>query len=77
MYILFHKESCPFCVKVRQFASDNGVELVLADSPTGSPSRAILEKLGGKSMVPFLIDTDAGQYMYESGDIIDYLAAGK
>jgi len=73
MLILFHKEECPFCQKVRQFMSDQNISYVSVVSKTGAPSRDILEKLGGKGQVPFLIDTDQGKWMYESDDIIHYL----
>ena len=73
MLLLVHKEGCPFCVKVRQFMSENNLSYVSLVSESGSKSRKILEDLGGQTQVPFLIDFDAGEYMYESGDIIDYL----
>lgn len=74
MIILFHREECPYCLKVRQFCSDNQVSYVSIVTPVGSKSRGILEKLGGKQQVPFMVDTDQGMMMYESQDIIDYLA---
>ncbi|MBP7819525.1 glutathione S-transferase N-terminal domain-containing protein [Candidatus Gracilibacteria bacterium] len=73
MLILFHKEECPYCAKVRQFLSDSGVSYVSLVTPNGADSRKILEQLGGKQQVPFLLDTDAGEWLYESADIIDYL----
>lgn len=73
MLILFHKEECPYCLKVRQFMSDNSVSYVSLVTPNGSESRKILEKLGGKQQVPFLLDTDHGEWLYESSDIIDYI----
>ncbi|PIZ77803.1 glutaredoxin [Candidatus Peregrinibacteria bacterium CG_4_9_14_0_2_um_filter_41_14] len=75
MLILFHKEECPYCAKVRTFMSDSSVSYVSLVCPNGSKSRAILEKLGGKQQVPFLVDTDAGEMMYESDDIIEYVKA--
>lgn len=73
MLILFHKEECPYCLKVRQFMSDNSISYVSLVSPKGSPSRGILEKLGGQQQVPFLVDADKGAMMYESSDIVNYL----
>ncbi len=73
MLILIHREECPFCQKVRQFMSDNHVSYVSLVSPKGSPSRKILTQLGGKEQVPFLVDTDKGEMMYESDDIIEYV----
>ncbi len=73
MLILFHKEECPFCHKVRQFMSDSHVSYVSLVSPVGAPSRKILMQLGGKQQVPFLVDTDKGEMMYESDDIVEYI----
>lgn len=73
MLILFHKEECPYCAKVRQFMSDHKVSYVSLVCPNGSESRKILDQLGGKQQVPFLLDTDKGEWMYESADIIEYV----
>lgn len=73
MLILFHKEECPYCAKVRQWLSDHHVSYTSVVSPTGSPSRKLLEQFGGKNQVPYLIDTSRGEAMYESGDIVEYL----
>ena len=73
MLILFHKEECPFCLKVRQFMSDHDISYVSIVSPKGALSRKVLMKLGGKEQVPFLVDADKGEMMYESSDIIAYL----
>jgi anaphase-promoting complex subunit 7 len=73
MLILFHKEECPFCLKVRQFMSDSHISYVSIVSPKDAPSRKVLQQLGGKQQVPFLVDTDRGEMMYESDDIIKYL----
>lgn len=73
MILLFHKEECPYCLKVRQFMSDSHVSYVSIVSPKGAPSRKILLKLGGKEQVPFIVDTDKGVMMYESDDIVEYL----
>lgn len=53
--------------------SDNHISYTSIVSPKGAPSRKVLVQLGGKEQVPFLVDTDAGEMMYESGDIIEYL----
>ncbi|MDP2625217.1 MAG: glutathione S-transferase N-terminal domain-containing protein [Candidatus Peregrinibacteria bacterium] len=73
MLLLFHKESCPYCAKVRDFMESNEIDYVSIDSEANSPSRDILAKLGGKSQVPFLVDTEHGEMMYESDEIISYL----
>lgn len=69
-------DHCPFCQKVRYAADEMGVTLTLIDAERGSEGRAIVESLGGQSMVPFLVDEtnpDNVVMMYESDDIIAYL----
>lgn len=73
MLILIHKQSCPYCGKVRDYMAENNIEYVSVPSESDSPSRKILEKMGGKQQVPFLLDFDKGEMMYESNDIIEYL----
>ena len=67
--------SCPFCQKVMRAARDMGLEenqdYTLMEAGPGTPGRAFVEKTGGKSMVPFLVDGEVS--MYESDDIIAYL----
>jgi glutathione S-transferase len=74
---LYLDPACPFCMKVVRFADQAGIELehreisLWADSPT----KQELIELGGKSQVPFLVDEETGAQMYESDDIIAYLAS--
>lgn len=74
MLILFERDDCPYCFKVRQYMNHHNISYVSVLSPIGAPSRKILVKLGGKSQVPFLVDTDKGEMMYESSDIVEYLS---
>lgn len=73
MIILFQKEECPYCQKVRQALSDLDVEWFSATKPSEGKRTGSLEKLGGQDQVPFIIDTDTGVMMYESDDIVAYL----
>lgn len=74
MLLFFHFESCPFCMKVRNFLEENNIDYISLVTPKNSKSRQILEKLGGKQQVPFLVDFDEGNMMYESDAIIEYLS---
>jgi len=49
------------------------VELDLRDISEDPDAAAELVEKGGKTQVPFLVDTERGVMMYESSDIIDYL----
>ena len=75
MIQLYLWASCPFCQKVVRAASEMGLQedtdYVVIDGAPGTPGREVVQKTGGKTMVPFLIDGDV--HMYESDDIIDYL----
>lgn len=72
MLILFYTEQCPFCQKVLEKFKEKSIEYTGVISEYGSASRNILEKLGEKQQIPFLIDTSEGKWMFESDDIIEY-----
>ncbi len=75
MIQLYIQHSCPFCQKVlraaREMGLTEGKHYMVIDSAPGTPGRAAVLKIGGDSMVPFLVDGDTA--MYESLDIISYL----
>ncbi len=72
MYKLYFKSSCPFCQKVIGFAEERSINFEKIDV-TDPENLEELIKLGGKKMVPFLVDTSENVMMYESSDIINYL----
>jgi glutathione S-transferase len=75
-YQLFHFESCPYCLRVRRFAREAGIDLSLRDILRDPAARAELIAGGGRSTVPCLrIDRgpDAVEWLYESALIIQYL----
>lgn len=75
MIKLYVRSGCPYCKKVETAARDMGMILdkdyQLIDAAPLTPGRDIVLRVGGKAMVPFLIDGDIS--MYESEDIIAYL----
>jgi glutathione S-transferase len=76
MIKLYIRESCPFCKKVLTAAEKIGLKedknFTVIDASPGTPGREVVLQVGGKAMVPFLIDGDVS--MYESDDIIAYLS---
>jgi glutathione S-transferase len=70
---LYNMEGSPYCRKVREVLTELDLEHVVRNVPKGSPKRAELQKRGGKVQVPYLIDPNTTQEMYESDDIIAYL----
>jgi len=74
-FSLYQFEACPFCVKVRRFLKSEGIQMRLKDA-TAEPGRSELLRGGGALKVPCLrIDkaNHSSEWMYESGDIIEYL----
>ncbi len=75
MIQLYIQQSCPFCQRVLRAVDElglkEGTHYTIIDAAPGTPGRATVLKIGGDSMVPFLVDDDTA--MYESLDIISYL----
>jgi glutathione S-transferase len=75
MMQLYLWQSCPFCQKVvralEELGLEEGAEYTVVEAGPGTEGREVVEKTGGKAMVPFLVDGDVA--MYESDDIIAYL----
>ena len=67
---LYYMEGCPFCIKVRKFMSENGIEVEMVDINADPKNKEALVTLGGKVQVPCL-DIN-GTALYESGDIIQW-----
>ncbi|MCB1083497.1 MAG: glutathione S-transferase N-terminal domain-containing protein [Simkania sp.] len=73
--VLYHKMSCPFCKKVRDYLKEIKKTIPMKDIDKDPKAKEELLHLGGKSQVPCLfID---GAPLYESGDIIEYLKEKK
>ena len=73
---LFYFATCPYCIKVRLALRWMGIKLPLKDILFSSANKAELVAGGGKEQVPCLrIEHEKGdvQWMYESGEIIQYL----
>jgi len=77
---LYHYQACPFCAITRQAIAANPHAVELRNIQHDSKHRSDLIKGGGKSQVPCLrIEQKDGteQWLYESSDIIRYLARAK
>jgi glutaredoxin len=74
---LYQYEACPFCVKVRRAMKRMSLNIETRDIKRVASAREELLAGGGNLKVPCLrIEQEDGQvnWMYESGDIIDYLS---
>ncbi|MFH2212357.1 MAG: glutathione S-transferase N-terminal domain-containing protein [Pseudomonadota bacterium] len=73
---LYQFKACPFCMKVRKEISRLSLNIELRDAQHDPEHREALLQGGGKIQTPCLKITDEqgnSQWMYESGDIIQYL----
>ena len=73
MYDLYILHTCPYSQKVMNFMDDKKIKYKTHDI-TDLKEKQELLKLGGKEQVPFLYDSENNVKMYESDDIINYLA---
>ncbi|MFP4598669.1 MAG: glutathione S-transferase N-terminal domain-containing protein [Persicimonas sp.] len=72
---LYEFEACPFCRKVREAMTELDLAYVNRTCAKGSEGkRARVEARGGKQQFPYLVDPNTGTELYESEDIITYLA---
>ena len=74
MLNLYYKPTCPYCLRVLKANETIKAPLTLHNINADVEIRKELIAKGGKQQVPYLEDTDTGISMYESLDIIDYLA---
>lgn len=79
MLELYQAEGCPYCTEVRETLTELGVSCVIHNPRTaGGEERneQTLEELvdiGGQDQIPFLVDHQRGQTVYETDAIIDHL----
>ena len=77
MIQLYISYGCPFCQKVlkriiKKFKLKEGIDYEIIEAGRGTPGRETVLKVGGKEMVPFMIDGNTS--MYESDEIIKYIS---
>jgi glutathione S-transferase len=70
---LWSFEASPFCRIVREKLCTLEIPYWLHNVARGSPGRDAFVRRSGKMMVPFLVDPNTGQAMFESADIVRYL----
>ncbi|MXV64464.1 glutaredoxin [Natronorubrum sp. JWXQ-INN-674] len=82
MLELYQAEHCPHSADVRETLSELGVSYVIHNPRLpGSEGGDVLNEqtqqmmttIGGEDSIPFLVDTDREETLYESEAIIDYL----
>lgn len=82
MLELYQAEGCPHSAEVRKTLTALGVSYVIHNPRRpGSEGGDVLNEqvqrtmteLGGDDSIPFLVDTDREETLYESEAIVDYL----
>jgi len=71
--VLYSYDGNQFCRLVREMLVELDVPYTLMSVAKGSPRRAKLKELAGRSTAPYLVDPNTGVAMFESADIVDYL----
>lgn len=75
-YALYYYDQCPYCQMVLREMRKTQVQVELMNTLTNPQNRQALIQGGGRGTVPCLrITSDDGEvkWMYESGDIVQYL----
>ncbi len=79
MLELYQAEDCPHSQNAREKLSELGLSYIahnprLAEGEVkNETTKAAMESIGGDDQIPFLVDTDRGEAIYESDDIAEYL----
>ncbi|CAO2207582.1 unnamed protein product [Urochloa humidicola] len=72
---IYEFEGCPFCRKVREMVTVLDLDVLFYPCPQKGPTfRPKVLEMGGKKQFPYMVDPNTGVAMYESDDIIKYLA---
>jgi glutathione S-transferase len=71
---LYEFESCPYCRLVREALTELDIDVLIYPCPPGGGRyRNKVKELGGRVQLPFMVDHNSGEKLYESDTIIDYL----
>lgn len=69
---------CPYCEvvrrKVKELGLQEGVDIEIRDRDKAQHRADLIER-GGKPQVPYLVDFETKEEMYESADIAEYLTS--
>ena len=72
---LYEFEASPYCRLVREALTELDLDVMVYPCPKGGKRfRPVVQKLGGKQQYPFMVDPNTGTSLYESADIIRYVA---
>jgi len=72
MLTLYVKTGCPYCLKVLATGKELGISFEEKNIANDAVAAELVAR-EGKRQVPYLVDSERGVEMYESGDIDTYL----
>ncbi len=72
MLDLYYMQNCPYCKKVLNYLSANGIDFDAKDVSEKVNYNELLS-IGHIDQVPFLVDKSNGTSMYDSDMIISYI----
>ena len=72
MLLLYTSPICPYCHTVTSFLQESNIPYEERNVINPTYRDELIEQ-GGKMQVPFLVDTEKHESMYESQDMIEYL----
>jgi glutathione S-transferase len=79
MLELYQAEGCPYSENAREKLSELGLSYV-AHNPRSHDGETLNDQthnellvIGGEDQIPFLVDHQRGETLYESDDIVEYL----
>ncbi len=73
MLTLYVQTGCPYCASVLHELAELELPFEEKNIEDAAVAQELIER-GGKRQVPYLVDEKHGVEMYESGDIVEYLA---
>ena len=71
MINLYTADYCPYCHKVMEFLEANNISYENKDIKEASNRQVVIA--AGKMQIPYMLDTDTGNGIYESEEIINYI----
>lgn len=71
MLELYYSQTCPYCKKVLSFFEENDIKFIPKEISDPINYEELM-RIGKIAQVPFLVDTENDEQMYESDIIIDY-----
>jgi glutathione S-transferase len=79
MLELYQAEGCPYSETVREALTELGVSYTIHNprlhggEVRNEQTHSALVELGGDDQIPFLVDHQREEMLYESDDIVEYL----